>query len=869
MGALTASAGTVTLEQALQVVKRQFQDSKVDYFLVDNNNATAWNIFVDMEPTKGWSHRCCVASVPKNIASSVNLDKYVPQKVSYTMPPKVKYIPLEATSLSSTNTDYTITVTKPTIVSSKQREIGGRTYALIISGGISSMTNYERYWNDCAYIYRTLRSMYMVHKENIYPLMSDGNDPEADMRTTAGQFVSQPLDLDEDGENEIELAATKSNIASTLTKVLSKINEDDHLFIFVIDHGGTTDYKTNSYICLWNHEKLYDYELANMLKPFEPKYPNINVVLGQCFSGGFVDDLQSINGCVVATACSGSESSWACKDIPHDEFVYQWTKALNYYQVGSFFNPFSPDHDGNKRTTMLETFKYARGKDREEETPQYYSNPASVGEDLAFNYLAPAVDLYIKDNPEDTGLEPNMTTNEFWNSPSIWVRNQDDGIEEHENPIRTSTHLGAMAYAKIENRGKKDYSGGMYFHLYLANASTVVSQKTWKGRETYNGKTTGGHWGMKEIGPISAGEIRTVGTAWSIPEQDDIDNENQHYCLMVKLIPTSYDEKYEEGITYFDRKGSNDVAQKNVSIISRGDLSKFTSVFVRNDNDTKSTYTLEIVPATPLDSALFSMATVDLRLSPKIYNAWTNGGKKYESMTFTESAVMGQSTAHFISTNSRLKGIVLDKNEFDKVSLKVNFKPMTINTRAITFDLVQKDENGKILGGETFIVESGFVSVNPLNIETSSEGDKSVLRANASNFETLSWYDEDGNELGKSETLVINQSSQPQTINAVATDSEGGTAFASISLDAALGIKNLSPDGGVENNLTVTLKQAVKGGCMLVISSVKDGLFKMTRTLNPNDLVVDFNTSNLTTGVYAVSLMQNGILLDSRKFTKL
>lgn len=63
MGALTASAETVTLEQALQVVKRQFQDSKVDYFLVDNNNATAWNIFVDMEPTKGWSHRCCVASL--------------------------------------------------------------------------------------------------------------------------------------------------------------------------------------------------------------------------------------------------------------------------------------------------------------------------------------------------------------------------------------------------------------------------------------------------------------------------------------------------------------------------------------------------------------------------------------------------------------------------------------------------------------------------------------------------------------------------------------------------------------------------------------------------------------------------------------
>lgn len=168
---------------------------------------------------------------------------------------------------------------------------------------------------------------------------------------------------------------------------------------------------------------------------------NVNVVLGQCFSGGFIDDLTKA-GCVVATASTGSEYSWACGDIPYDEFVYQWTTAINgaNHRGAKVY----PDTDKNGRITMDEAFIYAKNHDRRSaEHPQYVSTPLSVGEDLAFNYLAPAVDIYIKDNPEDTGKEPNMTTDEFWKSPSIWVRNQDDGIEIHENPVYSPNHLAS------------------------------------------------------------------------------------------------------------------------------------------------------------------------------------------------------------------------------------------------------------------------------------------------------------------------------------------------------------------------------------------------------------------------------------------
>ena len=217
--------------------------------------------------------------------------------------------------------------------------------------------------------------------------MSDGNDPAVDMRCTTGGFISQPLDLDNDGIADISLAAKKQNIQNVLNGLINDIREDDHLFFYVIDHGGTDDYISKSYINLWDFGKLYDHELAAMLAPFTEKYVNVNVVLGQCFSGGFIDDLSAI-GCVVSTASTGSESSYACPDIPFDEFVYHWTCAVNGANHKGVL--VDADTDDNDRVTMEEAFAYAKANDRmKQEHPQYKSNPISIGEDLAFNHLAP------------------------------------------------------------------------------------------------------------------------------------------------------------------------------------------------------------------------------------------------------------------------------------------------------------------------------------------------------------------------------------------------------------------------------------------------------------------------------------------------
>ena len=74
-----------------------------------------------------------------------------------------------------------------------------RLHAVIVNGGRNKLTNHERYWNDCAFLYRTLRHTYHIPQRNITVLMSDGGVQEDDMiRADGWGFRSSPTDLDGD-----------------------------------------------------------------------------------------------------------------------------------------------------------------------------------------------------------------------------------------------------------------------------------------------------------------------------------------------------------------------------------------------------------------------------------------------------------------------------------------------------------------------------------------------------------------------------------------------------------------------------------------------------------------------------------------------
>ena len=195
-----------------------------------------------------------------------------------------------------------------------------RLYAVIVNGGRNKLTNHERYWNDCAFLYRTLRHTYHIPQRNVTVLMSDGGAKEDDMiRADGWGFRSSPTDLDGDGQPDVDNPAKREILVSVLYDLSKKLTTDDHLFLFIVDHGGSTDHQSDSFIWLWNDEKMEDYALALLLRLFN--VASMNILMGQCYSGGFMEELAR-EGRVMSTSCCGNEQSWAS---PND-LCHQWSR---------------------------------------------------------------------------------------------------------------------------------------------------------------------------------------------------------------------------------------------------------------------------------------------------------------------------------------------------------------------------------------------------------------------------------------------------------------------------------------------------------------------------------------------------------------
>jgi len=264
---------------------------------------------------------------------------------------------------------------------SAQTEAVSHLYALIVSGGRNRLTNHERYWNDCAFLYRTLRQRYHLPKQHVVVLMSDGGDPADDMLRTGGMgFASSPVDLDGDSIQDVFDAATGDNLLQVMTGLSRQLAADDHLFLFFIDHGGLDSQTSIPYLWLWNNEQLLPDKLGSLLDGIHAG--SVSLVFGQCYAGGFLSALQR-EGRVIATACSGNELSWVCPDLPYDEFVYHWTCAVNGADIDG--TPVDADADNDGRVSMREAYDYAYSHDRRAETPQYSSLPESLGVQWTFS----------------------------------------------------------------------------------------------------------------------------------------------------------------------------------------------------------------------------------------------------------------------------------------------------------------------------------------------------------------------------------------------------------------------------------------------------------------------------------------------------
>ncbi|MDR1761269.1 MAG: C13 family peptidase [Bacteroidales bacterium] len=418
---------------------------------------TSWMFFIDDLPWQNWSHPARFVFVGSNGQIEI---------IPYSYPPDFD---------TMKNMDVLIQITYPITedvhkkmiesiskIPSRSLNTSQNEYAVIISGGADRYNNYERYWNDCAAIYTTLINVYNYDRSHIYVIMSDGTNPTADRLKLNGTFDSSPLDLNGDGTNDIQYAATKANITTVFNTLSQIMTNQDNLFIFTMDHGGQNSGQS-VYLNLWN-ETIQDTQFAAEVNKVNAK--SINIVMGQCNSGGFIDNLAR-NNRVIATACTTSQNSYAMQNLLYDEFVFHWISAVaGRTPLGAIVNA---DTNSDGLISAQEAFTYANNNDTRPETPQYSSTPLSTGQLLTLkggNF--PPVISGSKNVCSSATFSANN-----WQSGYYWVKSN-----SLVNISNTSSSSVTISRANSSSYGECSVS------VKNSSGTTLVTYSFWVGLPT-------------------------------------------------------------------------------------------------------------------------------------------------------------------------------------------------------------------------------------------------------------------------------------------------------------------------------------------------------------------------------------------------
>ncbi len=289
-------------------------------------------------------------------------------------------------------------------------------YAWIISGGANQGNNHTRYYGDVQFIYNVLAHDYLIPDDHIIVCFSDGLNPAPDL---SNGLNSNP-DFDDDGDSDIIFDATTSGVTSGYNAINAMVGSDDHLFIFTTDHGnsakGDFDDPPEVILNLWNGT-LDDDTFKGYMDAFSAM--SIHVVMEQCYSGGFLEEVINAGATQPRTFASASnayESSWAGQPYPeYDEYVYFWTGAVHgslpptsSLPGGSL--PGNPDMNSDGNVSMYEAAYKAEEWDIANEHPMWDDTPDSCGDSYYlggviltsiedFNAFVPSFGLSISQNP--------------------------------------------------------------------------------------------------------------------------------------------------------------------------------------------------------------------------------------------------------------------------------------------------------------------------------------------------------------------------------------------------------------------------------------------------------------------------------------
>ncbi|UII19089.1 S8 family serine peptidase [Fulvivirga ligni] len=322
---------------------------------------------------------------------------------------------------------------------------------------------------------------------------------------------------------------------------------------------------------------------------------------------------------------------------------------------------------------------------------------------MAQSMLPTAVnyDIYSKDRPFDTGVEPNPDNGPMWISQDIWVRQSLDGGTKHQNP-EYKLYSPNGVYVKVTNRSSVT-SECANLSLYFSKASTgLVWPTNWIN---YNlaGVLNGDKINTVSIPPIAPGATKIIEIPWYPPNPADFVNDIHHFCLLARIeSPTDpmYNEQTGVGVG-INVKNNNNIAWKNIQVYDN--ILNISSLYIRGIIKGWSFIDLKFYDRgfqEKISKPFFERGgKVAVKVEPKLF-------ERIKEARLEGVKIVGENMLHIQSPGATIYGIQISSKETFTMdfAFDVDVDP---KEEGVILDVLQMGEGKlKLQGGERFVIKA-------------------------------------------------------------------------------------------------------------------------------------------------------------------
>lgn len=294
--------------------------------------------------------------------------------------------------------------------------------------------------------------------------------------------------------------------------------------------------------------------------------------------------------------------------------------------------------------------------------------------------LAVGSDVWMRDNPTDTGTEPHANSN-IWQSPDILVCNTPAPCATSQNPIVGGT---SYIFVTLRNDGPRvqppqTITGNLYVY-YTASGGNAQWSTDWNLINSALNIT------------LNPGEVRSVPVAWvNVPGPG-------HFCLLTRWISGSDPMAVPEGLnTVQNTRNNNNIAWRNVnSVPLQPGGSDVRPYRIRNVNDVAQGN--DLVVNVPGGDTFLRQGGVVVDLGPDLFKQWQAAGGQGQGI-----ALAGGTAIRIVGTPARIQNLTLPANGSAALKLQFNANPTAVPGTYL-LDIVQFSPNAR---GER--VDSGGV----------------------------------------------------------------------------------------------------------------------------------------------------------------